>query len=382
MKFLLVFVCQLSLAQQANNYSAIDSKMAQIPQNLTYSTTDIARYISSNFASRPERLRAAYYWTAMNIEYDLANANNPLPGQKPEEKIAAPLQSRKGVCMHYAEVFRDIADKMDIEVLLIGGYSKVNGKVAALSHQWCASKVGGKWYLFDPTWGGGYAINDRYVKRLSNKYFMAEPKSLIVSHMPFDYLWQFSEHPITNQEFYDGKTEGVGAKFDFEGEIERYRQLSEIGKTEATVARIEKSGLKNSLVKERLDFERQKINNLKEYGSYLQIKDIIDNFNKANTLFNQFIDYRNNRFRPLVSDEELKNKIGQPYAILLQCESDAGQVENVSKENAANFNDLKKAISSAKKNMEEHLDFVNRYLSKSKAQRELMFYTTVFRKRT
>jgi hypothetical protein len=39
--------------------------------------------------------------------------------------------------------------------------------------------------------------------------------------MPFDYLWQFLNYPISNQEFYNGST-GVdkSKRFDFEAEFQ------------------------------------------------------------------------------------------------------------------------------------------------------------------
>lgn len=382
---LLITVCisNVLLAQNPSEFTEIDKKMDAIPRQQESSTTTIAQYISENFTTTEEQLRAAFYWTASSINYDLENINNQNPNLNASEKVAAAIQSRKGVCMHFAEVFKDIASKLDIEVLLIGGYNKVLGKVSPLSHQWGASKVNGKWYLFDPTWGGGYVMNGKYVKKITNKYFMADPKTLITTHMPFDYLWQFSEYPITNQEFYDGKTESANKteRFDFENEIIRHQKRSEAEQTKATIFRIEKNGLKNNLLRERLEFEKKKIENLKDKDSYYQLKDIIANFNKANALFNEFISFRNKKFQPLVSDDELKNKIQQPYDILLQCENDVKEVKEVSKENASGFQDLKKAISDSKKNFGEHLDFVNDYLTKDPSQRKKMFYTKTVRKR-
>ncbi|MES2747188.1 MAG: transglutaminase domain-containing protein [Bacteroidota bacterium] len=383
-QLIVLFVCGFGFAQNTNSYEAIDKKMDVIPASMATSTESIADYIVKNFSTNEEKIRAAFYWTAANISYDVANMNNQNPNQTTQEKITNTLKTRKGVCMHYAEVFKDIASKMGIEVLLISGYNKdVKGKIAPVSHVWCASKMDGVWYVFDPTWGAGYVDNQKYVKRLNNNYFKAEPKSFLSSHMPFDYLWQFSEYPITNQEFYDGKTEAANkrVKFDFVNEIESYQGLSVSDKAKASAVRIEKNGLKNKLISERLAYEKLRINYESQKDSYAKIQDIVAKFNEANVLFTQFIKYRNARFIPLVSDEEIKSKIQVPYDAVSQCQIDISEIKDVQRENLANFNSLKNAIADSKKNYEIHLNFVNEYLSKDKVEREKMFVKTTIKRR-
>jgi transglutaminase/protease-like cytokinesis protein 3 len=66
------------------------------------------------------------------------------------------------------------------------------------------AKIDGSWYIFDPTWGAGY-VNKYFIKKLNNAYFKVEPAQIIASHIPFDYLWQFLNYPITNGEFMKAK---------------------------------------------------------------------------------------------------------------------------------------------------------------------------------
>lgn len=382
------FVLNFVVAQNTTEYDVIDKKISEISKNSESKTTFIANYIAKNFTTTDDKLRAAYYWIATNISYDVENMLNQKP-QTSEEKIANVLRTKKGVCMHYAELFKDIASKLGIEIILIEGYTKTYGKVAPLSHVWCASKIDGIWYLYDPTWGAGYVENEKYVKKVNNKYYKAEPKSLISSHMPFDYLWQFSEYPITNQEFYDNKvvSENKSVQFDFTNEIITFQGLSDIEKAKASAERIEKNGLKNRLISDRLDFkkkkidyENQKINNKNQNDSNAKIQIIVANLNKANVLFSQFLKYRSAKFTPLVSDEMIKEKIQIPYDLISQCQNDINEINDVPKENVANLKTLKNAINNSKNNFETHLNFVNEYLTKDKSEREKMFYKTVIRK--
>jgi transglutaminase/protease-like cytokinesis protein 3 len=74
-----------------------------------------------------------------------------------------------------------------------------------MSHAWCASKIDNQWYIFDPTWGSGYVNNGKFLMLLTI-VIKANPSEIIASHMPFDYMWQFLNYPISNQEFYNGST--------------------------------------------------------------------------------------------------------------------------------------------------------------------------------
>jgi hypothetical protein len=382
---LVVFTFNLVQAQSPNQYESIDKKMDDMPDSFENSTIQIIEYINANFTSIDDKIRAAFYWTASTIDYDVENMLNQKPNQTPQQKIDAVLQTKKGVCMHYAEVFSDLMNKLNVKTVLVEGYTKQGGKVVDLGHVWCASKINENWFLFDPTWASGFVSNDIFYKKINNIYYKASAKSFITNHMPFDYLWQFSEFPITNQEFYDGKilSENSNERFDYIGKINALDSLSDFEKCTERANRIEKNGLKNKLIIESLNYEKAKIKNFKSKDNYITVSQIIANFNEANSLYNDFIKYRNNRFIPLVSDSELKNKIQIPNDMLLKCISDINAVKDINKENVYEINDFKKAMNSAKILFTTQLNFVTEYLAKDALARQKMFYkTTVVRKKT
>lgn len=380
---IILFISSFGFGQNPARFDELDQKMDQIPSTMETSTTSIADYINTNFVGSQDKIRAAFYWAASRIAYDVESLDDVKQAlQTPEEKVEATLKTRKGVCVHYAEVFKDIATKLDIETVLISGYNKVQGKIATLSHIWCASKINDTWYLFDPTWGSGYVNNNKYVRKINNRYFKAEPQSLLTTHMPFDYLWQFSEYPITNQEFYDGITARSDRriKFDFRNEVEAYQRLSVTDQASQSAKRIEANGVKNSLIAERLDYEKYRILHEKDKDNYLKMQEIIANFKEAGNKFKEFLNYRNRKFTPLVSDEQIKSKIQVPYDIIVQCERDLKEVKDVQKSNIGNFNTIKSSIFDAKKTFETHLNFVNEYLATAKPEREKLFYKRVVKK--
>ncbi len=382
---LFVFISNLIVAQIPNQYESIDRKIDEMPNNLESSTAQIIDYINANFSSLDDKIRAAFYWTASSIDYDIENMFNQKLNQTPQQKIELVMQTKKGVCMHYAEVFNDLMNKLNVNTIIVEGYTKQDGKVTQLGHVWCASKINNKWFLFDPTWASGHVTNGKYIKKLNNNYYKAEASTFIINHIPFDYLWQFSEFPITNKEFYDGRlvSENTSQRFDFFKEVEKHLNLSELDKAIASANRIEKNGLLNELILERYNFEKTKIENFKLKNSFDKVTQIVANANEATVLYNEFIKYKNNKFTPIVSDEALKNKIQVPYNMLLNAISDLDKLKDIKRDKIGEINAVRSSMVNSIKLHEEQLKFVNQYLALDTLSRQKMFYkTTVVRKKT
>lgn len=370
-----LFITLLSFGQGSTDYTLVDAKMAIIPSNQTTSTTAIAAYINTNFKTETDKIRAAFYWTASNIRYDVTTRYAVNFSETAQDKITRTLKTRKGVCSHYAAVFKELSDKIGIESYIIQGYNKQNGTVGKLAHAWTAAKIDTKWYLFDPTWGSGYVHNGQFIKKLNNVYFKADPAKIIASHIPFDYLWQFLYYPITSSEFYAGKVQINTSKkyFDFEREISKYNAMSETDQLYAAAERIEKNGLKNALVLERYDFKKKKLEYLRRNANIEKLNAIVNEMNLAVVLLNDFVHYRNNQFKPTFSDDEISKMIQTPQEKLAKCQDAIYAVGSVGSENSANMTSVKKSLSKALAQANEHASFVQNYLSKSKSSRKTMF---------
>ena len=351
-----LFYTILTFGQVNSNYTIVDAKMNNIPANFTNSTTEIAAYIDANFKKDTDKIRAAFYWIASNIRYDVANMYAVNYNESVEDKINGALKSKKGVCIHYAAIFNELAYKMRIQSYVIEGYNKQNGKVGDLAHAWNAAKVDNKWYLFDPTWASGYVNNGQFFKKLNNVYFMADPAKLIASHIPFDYLWQFLKYPITNGDFYEGKIQVNKLKidFDYEKEIVKYNALSEIDQLFESADRIQKNGLKNKLIVDRYEWNNKKLINLRNNNSIEKLNAIVNEMNEAVLLLNDFIQNRNNKFRPNFSDEVIRNMILVPKQKFLKSQKEIYKIGDVGAANEANLSIIKKSINTNLAQAEEH----------------------------
>ncbi|MES2241213.1 MAG: transglutaminase domain-containing protein [Bacteroidota bacterium] len=374
------FCSFLVLAQKKQkiqkNYNLIDAKMDKMPASYAQSMDSISNYIKNNFQTEPDRIRAVFYWTANTISYDADNMFEVKFDESLQDRISRAFIAQKGNCFDYASIFNQLANAVGIKSMVISGYTKWNKvRIDNLSHAWNAARIDNKWYLFDPTWGSGYVINGVFSRKIDNDNFKVEPEMMINSHMPFDYLWQFLNHPLTNQEFMDGVYDGVKENFDFEKEIARYESLPKVEQLLEISQRIEKGGMKNQHVAQAFVQAKTAWRNEDQRAKGNKFSEIINQFNQANKEFNDFLHYRNKQFQPLVADAEIRKKIEEPRAKLAQCQVAISEFEKtVGAENKMGVDNLKKAISKTLEITEEHLQFVNSYLAKPNLLRKNMFY--------
>jgi len=244
-----------------------------------------------------------------------------------------------------------------------------------LSHAWCAAKIDSKWYLFDPTWGSGYVNNKKFTPKLDNSYFKVSPEKSIISHMPFDYLWQFINYPITHQEFIDGQTQINKNKknFNFDTEIIKYESLPKVDQYFESAQRIEKNGIKNQLISQAYTYAKTSWSNERENSNNNKYNEVVNQYNEAINELNDFIYYRNNKFKPTLSDDEIKSKIQIPHDKFIKCQENLSRIVSFNNANSGNINTLKKSVADALIQSENHLEFVNKYLSKTKMIRKTMF---------
>lgn len=365
------------------NYDLVDTKMDKMPAEYNQSMDSIGNYIKSNFQTESDRIRAVFYWTANSISYDADNMFEVKFDESLQDRTTRAFKAQKGNCFDYSNIFNQLATAVGIKSVVVNGYTKWNKvKVDNLSHSWNAARIDDKWYLFDSTWGSGYVINGIFTRKLNNDNFKVDPELMINTHMPFDYLWQLREYPISNQEFIEGVYAGDNAKqkFDFVKEIARSESLPKVEQLLEVSQRIEKGGMRNQHISQAFVYAKTAWRNENEREKGNKYTEIINQFNKANGQLNDFIHYRNKQFQPIVPDQEIRKKIQEPIDSLIICQKTLSEFEKeVSSANKPSVENLKKAISQTLDRAQEHLQFVNLYLTKPTLVRKTMFYKVVQR---
>ena len=359
----------------ADLYAAIDQKALQMPDSATRSTDGMAAYINAGFNGSREKARAAFIWIATNIQYDLANMFAIDFYEKLEEKIAKPLKTRKGICENYAALFNDICSKTGIRSFVVEGYTKQNGFKDYIPHAWCAAYIDTAWFLFDPTWGSGYVSNSEFHPRINNDYFMASPAVLIKSHMPFDYLWQFLYYPISSLEFYQGKTQQNTTKpwFNYPDSIAAFEKLGKIESYAAAADRIERNGLINAMVFDRLRHLRTEIEAEKQRTATGLFNAAVTDFNNAARYYNEFIDYRNKQFRPEKPDSAIQAMADTPAGYTKAATAKLDQIKAPTASITSLMEPIRKQIADLDARIEEQQTWLKKYFSKGKLLRKMMF---------
>ena len=276
-----------------NDYSLIDEKALAIPNSITKSTDGLAKYFDSNFQSDKEKVRAAFVWVASNISYDTNYSFDT--SENRNDKIEKSLKNRKGVCENYAALFTEICNKIGIKSYVVEGYTKQNSKIIEESHAWSAANIDGSWFIFDPTWSSGYIENGKFVQNLNNTYFLQSPEKAICTHMSFDYLWQFSNQPISNQDFYDGKVTSSSKvkNFNFEQALMLYEAQNYLSKLKSSAVRIQENGLTNALIKRHYLYLETSIDHIHQNKVITLYNAAAAHYNQALTAYNDFVDIRN-----------------------------------------------------------------------------------------
>lgn len=369
---LILIACSLSAQKPPiNPHSDIDRKALQLPDSLTKNTTRIASYIKRNFATDKEKARAVFVWTCSYISYDVENMYAIDFYETDSAKIAKALRNRKGICENYAAVFQELCSKSGLPAYVVVGYTKQNGMANYIPHAWCVAKVDTSWSLFDPTWGSGSTENGRFVKKINEEYFMVSPTTLIKSHMPFDYLWQLLYYPVSNQEFYEGRpaTNKTKPFFHYPDSIKAYAAMKYTEQLSSSARRIEKNGVKNSMIFDRLQYIKREQENeqLKLYNT------AASQYNDGVNSFNDFINYRNKQFIPAKPDTEIQKMLDLPRGQLASARAKLLQIKAPSAHVTSLIGQLSKSINELSDRVKVQQTWLGTYFNKEKSVRKSMF---------
>ena len=375
--FLILFSYSL-FAQKVvvNEYAAIDKKAISIPDSLTKTTANLSKYINENFPTEKDKTRAIFIWLASNLQYDVENMFAINFYETKENKITKTLNTRKGICENFAALFTEITGGCGIKSFVIEGYTKQNGFADYIPHAWSAANVDGAWYMFDPTWGSGYINGGKFYRKINNEYFKTSPSVLLKSHIPFDYLFQLVNYPITNQEFYEGKIAQNKTKpfFNYIDSLELYKKQNPIERMVSAAYRIEKNGVKNAMIFDRLQHIKVELENSRISTSTNLYNVAASYYNDAVRNLNIFIQYRNKQFNPLKTDIEIQEMMNIPVKNIEEAKANLLQIKNADANTTTLINGLKAFIDDININIKEQQDWLEVYFSKNKSKRKAMFY--------
>lgn len=352
----------------ATDYSTVDKQAASITSNTT-SVEEITSALTENLTSSEDKARAIYYWISHNINYNFKYYESNQSLTSKDELVTETLKSHQGVCANYAELFNACCKEIGIESVVISGYTKTDGEIANIGHNWNAISINGEYYLIDATWAAGHIENGKYIQIFNDQYFMISPNEFIKTHMPFDPIWQFLNNPLTNKEFEASnylKLDKIG-NYNFSDSIKIQSTLSTLDKLIRENKRISNCGLTNELIKNKLAYNQLNILN-ERYNL------AVDFFNKSVQVFNIYIEAKNKQFDGLKMTD---NQILDLLSTATESLNEAQKINTFLNTDQANLNKLisqmETSITALRKNIKNEDQFMEKYLETWKPLRAFLF---------
>ncbi len=280
----------------AQDYQYADKAGIDAPDSKSITTKDIADYVNQCCKSDLQKVRAIYTWVISHIAYSTDSIQFIATDEDRQNLITAGMRRRRGLCENFAAIFDDICKKAGFRSFYIEGYTQQSSRVEKISHAWDAVYVNDDWYLFDPTWD---AVQVIFSAPVNTTYFMIRPDEFIQTHMPFDPMLQFLEHPVTFKEFNRRVFSGNDKYyFNYIDSIDKFEKDDPYNQYLASYNRIQQNGSGNELVKTKLLQLRLQLEIIYQDKDSVSYNTAVADYNRAINIFNDFVIYRNHQFKP------------------------------------------------------------------------------------
>lgn len=239
-----LILCLLACPSFSANYSSIDRRAKNVPEQYNKSITELVKYLIQPYTKDEQKARVLLAWIVYHVDYDAHKEAeykrrnkkylNPLKNKyRPDVSTGDIFETRLGVCGDIADLYRRMLGLAGLDSASVSGVAGYNVKpqdIGDFAHAWTAVKIDGKWELVDPTWaiGGGnttvmgentstrkharevekrqkdFAKNsdstrkNRYIR---DEWFLPKPRDMIKTHFPNEERWQLLPTPKSIHSF-------------------------------------------------------------------------------------------------------------------------------------------------------------------------------------
>lgn len=205
----------LNCTLYAQDYSQVDATIELYPDRFE-SPEKFSQFLTRDFNSEEEKVRAIYTWIIKNVSYDPDEykkfdfkfknyRERNLKEEKTREKIIKrTLKTGVAVCEGYALLFEKLCELQGITNYLVRGDTKSTfkdiGRNFDTNHMWNVALIDGQAHLFDPTWGAG-RFNGKFIKDPTYFYYKTPPELFFNTHYPDMYEDAFMDQLISKEVF-------------------------------------------------------------------------------------------------------------------------------------------------------------------------------------
>lgn len=200
-KTLILMLLAVAAHAQAE-FASVDA-LARNTRKSNYPTPEaLVKFLCKDLKNDREKARVIFTWIATNIRYQELNTPDADSQEAFGDKLATQAYKRgKGVCMHYAYLYKKMAEAVGLECAFVSGFSRKDLRASGGDHAWNAVKINGKWELLDVTWGASYREkNGDFNQVFRPGYFCTAPRIFVLNHIPEDEKWQLMEPPLSKKQ--------------------------------------------------------------------------------------------------------------------------------------------------------------------------------------
>jgi len=186
----------MNASAKLKDYSQIDAYAKATPKTKEVTVATLAAYLIAPAKGDSEKVRSIFIWITSHINYDWDAFENG--GGKWQEPMVT-LESHKGVCQNFCDLFTalSVASGMDAQTII--GYAKSNintewilNGFGSSNHVWNVVKVNKRWQLMEITWAQNTG---------NMNYFMEDPVMFRRDHLPLDARWQLTKDTLTLEQY-------------------------------------------------------------------------------------------------------------------------------------------------------------------------------------
>ena len=356
-----------------------DSVALAAPEAAGRSVSSLVAYLKQHLSTDDQLARAIYTWVSRNIKYNVyityTSRNEEADETKEIQKI---LSERKGICQDYALLFKALEKEAGMDAYVIDGYNCRDGALLPDPHEWCAAKVSGKWYMFDPTWGAGFVENYQFIPSPNHRFCKLLPDTLLKTHMPFDPMFQFRERPLSYEEFDTGVVDEQRSVpvFYWADTLALYARQDTLERLVSVRQRMLSNGRSNDLVYYMLELTSNNIR-IAGYQKILNAYNMaMDLQGKATDAINEFVRYRNKAFEPLKPDAEIQAMVDVPEELINRADSAINSIRTAPERYREPILKLRDQIMEVATTVYKHKLFLRQYFKLPAKQRKGMFKQT------
>lgn len=164
----------------------------------SYAVSSIAQKLTEDKESDYDKILAIHDWVCSYLYYDQDSIDQ---GQTADYTAGDVLNSRKAVCLGYANLFAALSRSVGIPCNVVSGYALGVGEdrqwtqttiqTTEANHAWTEAYADGRWIIIDPTWDSMNRYEDgefHKETRVSHLYFDANLQFFSGNHKIIEYM--------------------------------------------------------------------------------------------------------------------------------------------------------------------------------------------------